>query len=73
MGDNMNEELETKDMSNDFVDLDKPKNNNRYVGIVIILYVLVIILAVLLVMDLKKQKDVIMNSSQNYTINISIK
>ena len=68
----MNEELETKDMCNEFADIDKKSNNKNYIVIVVILYIVVIILIALLVLGLKNQKDTIINNSENSEVNFNI-
>ena len=52
----MGNDLDTKDMANDFVDIEDTNKKNRYILIVIILYFFVIILSVLLFLSLKNQK-----------------
>lgn len=67
----MNNDIDTKDMANDFVDIETKDKSKNYIVVVAILYIVVIALIILLVLGLKNQKATIQNNNQNNQIEVN--
>ncbi|MBQ9071763.1 MAG: hypothetical protein IJY25_01210 [Bacilli bacterium] len=67
----MNNDIDAKDMANDFADIDKKDTSKNYIVIVVILYILVISLTIFLVLGIKNQKKEIPNNIQNNEIKLN--
>ena len=55
--------MEDNNMSDEFKEIEKGKNN--YIFIVIILYIIVIILSIFLILGIKNQRELVIKNNQN--------